>query len=148
MIYGKLERLDRCRGMSRALDTAIDFLRTQDFSALPMGKTVIDGDSVFVNRFDYETLETSITEAHLRYIDIHVVLEGEEKIGVADLSTLRETERREDEDFIGCEGEFESVCTMRPGDFLITFPEDAHCPKLQFRGPSAVKKIVVKVLDA
>lgn len=147
MIFGRLDRLDRYRGITPRLDKALDFLKTQDLAALPMGKTVVDGDEIFINRFDYETAQTSITEGHMAYTDIHVVLAGEEQIGVADVAVLQQTDRRDEEDFLGFSGPFTSMCTMRPGDFLISFPEDAHCPKLWVSGPCGVKKIVVKVLD-
>jgi len=147
MIYGRLDRLDRYKGLSARLDKALDFLKTQNLTALPAGKTVLDGEALFVNRFDYKTAQESVTEAHRAYTDIHIVLEGEERVGVADVALLRQTESREEEDFIGFEGAFGSVCTLRPGDFLIVFPEDAHCPKLCASGPAEVKKIVVKVLD-
>lgn len=111
-----------------------------------MGRTAIDGENVYVNRFDYETGPEAITEGHLRYIDIHVVLEGEEQIGVADVAALEEIERKADEDYIGFRGPFQSVCVMRPGDVLVTFPEDAHSPKRQNGSPCHVKKAVVKVL--
>lgn len=146
MIFCKLTRLGRCRGLSPHLDAAIRFLEEQDLRALPMGKTVIDGENVYVNRFDYETGPEAITEGHLRYIDVHVVLEGEEQIGVADVAALEEIERKADEDYIGFRGPFQSVCVMRPGDVLVTFPEDAHSPKRQNGSPCHVKKAVVKVL--
>lgn len=148
MIYGKLSHIGRYRGMSRDLDKAIDFLTTQDLSALPMGRTVVDGENVYVNRFDYETGPRGITEAHFDYIDIHVVIDGKEKIGVADVTDLTENDRNEAEDFMGFEGPFRSVCTMVPGDFLIVFPEDAHSPKLVDEAPCKVKKAVIKVKDA
>ena len=43
MIYGRLDRLDRYRGLSARLDKALDFLKTQNLTALPAGKTVLDG---------------------------------------------------------------------------------------------------------
>lgn len=146
MIFCKLDRLGRYCGLSPHLDAAIRFLEEQDLRALPMGRTAIDGENVYVNRFDYETGPEAITEGHLRYIDIHVVLEGEEQIGVADVAALEEIERKADEDYIGFRGPFQSVCVMRPGDVLVTFPEDAHSPKRQSGSPCHVKKAVVKVL--
>lgn len=146
MIFCKLDRLDRYRGLSPHMDTAIRFLKEQDLGALPMGKTVIDGENVFVNRFDYETGPEAITEGHLRYIDIHVVIGGEEQVGVADVADLCEIERAEAEDYIGFRGPFQSTCILRPGDVLVTFPEDAHSPKRQNGSPCHVKKAVVKVL--
>lgn len=70
-----------------------------------------------------------ITEGHLRYIDIHVVLDGEEVVAVSDTTMLTEIERKEDEDYIGFQGELQSLNILRPGDVLICFPEDAHSPK-------------------
>ncbi len=146
MIFCKLDRLGRYRGLSPHMDAAIRFLEKQDLSALPMGKTAIDGENVYVNRFDYETGPEAITEGHLRYIDVHVVVEGEEQVGVADVTALCEIERNEAEDYIGFDGPFQSACVLRPGDVLVTFPEDAHSPKRQNGSPCYVKKAVIKVL--
>ena len=146
MIYCKIDRLDRYLGLSGHLDTAIRFLQRGGAVELPMGRTEIDGDAVYVNRFAYDTVEEPITEGHLRYIDVHVVIRGEEEIGVADTAGLREVERKEEEDYIGFSGPFQSVCVMVPGDVLITFPEDAHSPKRQHGASCHVEKAVIKVL--
>lgn len=147
MIYCKLDRLGRYYGLGKNLDTAIRYLETQDLAALPLGKTVIDGDAVYVNRFDYETVPHNMVEAHLSDIDIHIVLEGEEQVGVADISALQVTERNEEGDLIDQEISFPCLCKLQPGNVLIVFPEDAHAPKLQCGQPSSVKKAVVKVRD-
>lgn len=147
MIFCKRKNLERYLGLSKNLDTALRFLMETDLGCLKMGKNVVDGDAVYVNRFDYDTVAEPITEGHLRYIDIHVVLEGEEVVAVSDTSTLTEIERKEDEDYIGFQGKFQSLNTLRPEDVLICFPEDAHSPK-RICGTSSchVKKAVVKVL--
>jgi len=146
MIYCKQKDLSRYLGLNPNLDTAIRFLSSLDEKSLVMGKNVIDGDAVYANRFDYETCPDPITEGHINYIDVHVVLEGEELIGVSDTSTLKEIERKEDEDYIGFSGPFQNTTLMRPGDVLIVFPEDAHSPK-RISGERAchIKKLVVKV---
>ena len=133
MIFCKLDQLGRYRGLSRHLDTAIRFLEEGGASRLAMGRNEVDGEA--------------ITEGHLRYIDVHVVLSGQEEIGVADVSTLREVERREEEDYILFSGPFQCVCVMKPGDVLITFPEDAHSPKRRNGPPCHVEKAVIKVLN-
>ena len=122
MIYCKIDRLDRYLGLSGHLDTAIRFLQRSGAAELPMGRTEIDGDAVYVNRFAYDTVEEPITEG------------------------LREVERKEEEDYIGFSGPFQSVCVMVPGDVLITFPEDAHSPKRQHGASCHVEKAVIKVL--
>ena len=146
MIFCKQDRLDRYLGLSKHLDTAIRFLQSGGAARLPMGRTEIDGDAVYVNHFEYDTVEEPITEGHLLYIDIHVVISGEEEIGAADVAGLREIERKEEEDYVGFSGPFQSVCVMGPGDVLITFPEDAHSPKRRHGGACHVDKAVIKVL--
>ena len=146
MIFCKLEQLGRYRGLSQHLDTAIHFLEEGGSSRLTMGRNEVDGEAVYVNRFAYDTAAEAITEGHIRYVDVHLVLSGQEQIGVADVSTLEEIERREEEDCILFSGPFQSLCVMKPGDVLITFPEDAHSPKRQNGAPCHVEKAVIKVL--
>lgn len=146
MIYTKLSNISRYKGILKNLDTAIDFLAKADLNTLALGKTTVDGERVFINRFNYETVPVNIIEGHMDYIDIHIVLSGKEEIGVADVTDLKEIDRKPEEDFIGFEGEFTSRCTLNQGDFALVFPEDAHSPKLCSGAPCAVKKAVVKVL--
>ena len=49
MICDTLEHLGRYRGLCKNLDTAIDYLLAHDLSALPDGRTDVDGDEVFIN---------------------------------------------------------------------------------------------------
>lgn len=147
MILCKKKDIHRYLGLYSHLDTAIHFIMEKDLNCLAPGKNVIDGDCVYVNRFDYDTVASPITESHVRYIDIHLVLDGEEVVGVSDISVLQEIERKEEEDYIGYSGELQSLNTLRPDDVLIVFPEDAHSPKRMSSSQSChVKKAVVKVL--
>lgn len=146
MIFCKLERLERYRGQSENLDKAIDFLAKTDLSALPMGRNEIDGDRVFANRFDYDTAEEALTEWHERYIDVHVVVDGQEQVGVLESAGLP-IEDAAAEDHTCHVEEFESMNHLRSGYVLITFPEDAHSPKRNWKVPCHIKKVVIKVLD-
>ena len=53
MIIGKLKNISRYKGISKNIDTAIDYILNNDLLALPKGKTIIDGDNVYVNRDTY-----------------------------------------------------------------------------------------------
>ena len=147
MIYTNLEQLERYLGISEALDTAIRYLKKADLTTLVKGRNEVDGDNVFINRFDYNTLPEgdAMWEGHAQYADIHVVLSGEEKIGVTDAARLTVTIRDEASDFIGYEGDVETWFTMRPGDILVVYPEDVHMVKVQLKGESHVEKAVFKV---
>ena len=147
MIYTKRSHLHRYLGMSPAMDTAIRYLQTADLSALTKGRNEIDGDQVFVNRFDYRTMprEQAIWEGHIRYADIHVLLSGCEQIGVTNVAMLTETVRKPEEDFVGFEGEVQSWFPMTTEDILIVFPEDIHMVKVQKGESTLVEKACFKV---
>ena len=147
MIYTKKKNLHRCLGLSPELDTAIRYLQTADLRSLEKGRNEIDGDKVFVNRFDYQTMpqEQAIWEGHIRYADIHVLLSGSEKIGVTNVELLTETVRKSEEDFVSFEGPVMSWFPMTTEDILIVFPEDIHMVKVQDGENAFVEKACFKV---
>ena len=46
MVTDSLQNLEQYRGLHKNMDTVIDFLKKCDLTALPDGKTVIDGERV------------------------------------------------------------------------------------------------------
>jgi YhcH/YjgK/YiaL family protein len=147
MIYAKKKDLDRYKGLSANLDTAIDFLLSADLNKLQMGRNEISGDQVFVNRFNYQTMteEKAIWEGHIQYADIHVVLSGQEKIGVSHVDSLTPTEKKPEEDFLGFEGKVTAWLPMTTEDILIVFPEDIHKVKVIEGQSTLVEKACFKV---
>lgn len=147
MIYSTFDNLHRYKGISQHLDTAIAFLTSQDLTQLHNGRNEVDGDNVFINVFEYDTIpeESGMWEAHVQYADIHVDITGFEKIGVTDMSMLKETCRKEAEDFIGCDGPVKAWVPLCPGTALVVFPEDAHMVKIQDGESTHVRKAVFKV---
>ena len=147
MIYTKRKNLERYLGLSESLDTAIRYLLSADLTKLTKGRNEIDGDQAFVNRFDYQTMtpEEAIWEGHLQYGDIHVLLSGQEMIGVTNVDMLTETVRKVEEDFVGFEGEVQSWFPMTTEDILIVFPEDVHMVKVINGESTLVEKACYKV---
>ena len=147
MIYTKRKHLNRYLGLSPELDTSIRFLQTADLRSLVKGRNEIDGDNVFVNRFDYQTMpqEQAIWEGHIQYADIHVLLSGNEKIGVTNVNLLTETVRKPEEDFVGFTGEVMSWFPMTTEDILIVYPEDIHMVKVMDGDSVTVEKACFKV---
>lgn len=147
MIYTKKENLTRYLGLSAEMDTAIRYLQSADLRSLVKGRNEIDGSNVFVNRFDYQTMpqEKAIWEGHIQYADIHVLLSGNEKIGVTNVNLLTETVRKPEEDFVGFSGEVMSWFPMTTEDILIVFPEDIHMVKVMDGESVLVEKACFKV---
>ena len=87
-------------------------------------------------------------ESHQNYIDIHYVINGKEKIGVAPLSSatvIKKYNSAKDLTFYKAKGKY---YVADPGLFFIFFPEDAHRPNLATEGSLAVKKLVIKIRKA
>ena len=124
MIYTDFDHVERYLGLSAPLDRAIRFLKEADFAALTPGRNEISGDEVFLNRMSYTTKpqEETAWEGHIQYADVHVLLSGEEQIGVSARSALLEQRRDEDSDFVGYTGPVESWMPMAPGKILIPLP--------------------------
>lgn len=115
------------------------------------GRHEVAGDALFINALEYETspVRESVFEAHRRYIDIMLVLEGEERIGCREAQTLScITKPYADADDVllaQMEKDFTSI-HMIPGSIAIFFPEDAHAPNMDWNGTGRVKKLIAKVL--
>jgi YhcH/YjgK/YiaL family protein len=147
MIAAEMTHLKRYRGICPALDIALDYLSAADLSQLTQGRNEVDGDQVFINRFDYTTIpeEEAVWEGHRDYADIHVLLSGREQIGVADADSLTLVREDRESDNVEYAGSVQTWVPMEPGRVLIVFPEDAHLVKVKLGDKSPVQKVVFKV---
>lgn len=146
MILDKLTRAGDYRGLHPRLDRALALLRPDFLESLGDEPVSLEGEALYVTRFCYETLprEETFFEAHRRYLDIHVMLCGQERVELAAPENLRLFEQQGD--FWGLRGEAEQSLLLRPGDFLVAFPGDAHRIKIAAPAPATVSKAVFKVL--
>lgn len=146
MIFDKLTNLNRYKGLSPNIDTAIDFLQKTDLASLPLGTTKIDGDKVFINHFKYETsLDKGFFESHKVYLDLQLVFSGCEEIHVTDISALAVTKELPDEDAILYDGEATNRVRLDAEDFVILYPNEGHKPKVACGTSTPVEKFVVKI---
>lgn len=84
-------------------------------------------------------------EAHKLYADVHFVAYGVERIGYADVSTLKELSYDEAKDAAALEGSGDFV-TLRAGYFMITLADDAHMPCVcDEAGPVSLGKMIAKI---
>ena len=114
------------------------------------GRIVLDEDKLFVNLQSYTTKpeQSSCFEAHKKYIDIQLVLEGEEIIGYesADKLTLtKEYDESGDCMLYALNAEYDKIKLCR-GDFVILFATEPHAPAIAVDAPVAVRTAIVKVL--
>ena len=152
MIYAKNADALAYRGIHPNLDLALEHITPEFLAALRDNQRVeLNGDLVYCTRFTYETIpqEESFFEAHRRYLDIHIMVEGEERVDMNRPEDLKLTDAQEGNDFYAYQGESWHSTVLKPGEFLVVFPGDAHRIKVQVDGPKTVSKAVFKVcIDA
>ena len=146
MIFDTLKNVDNYKGLGRVYD-ALKFLSETDFSKIELGRYELDGDNIFYMVQSYDTdPDKTISEAHKKYIDIQYMVEGEEIIGVADISEDKElTEAKEENDvwFYDCKTE---PLVLSTGKYMVLYPNDLHCPGVATKGKALTcRKVVVKV---
>ena len=130
---------------------AFEAIREAMASDLEPGRYDIDGDECYYMVQKYQTKPASEAkfESHREYIDIQVILKGEEIIRMESLDKLtRATEYTPDCELFEMNDEYDSV-RLATSDLMIIYPGEAHAPCLQADGADGdVTKIVVKIRNA
>lgn len=147
MIHAKLANASRYAKLNVYLDDLFKFVTENDLSKFATQRIVLDGDDLFINMAEptLKKAEEQKLEVHREYIDVHIPLTGPEIIGLTHISDLQcESDEpfNEEEDFALYSERAQNYITVRPGEFLIVFPEDAHAPII---GEGTIKKAIAKV---
>lgn len=106
-------------------------------------------DDIFAIEQVYETKEATscIFEAHRKYIDVHYILDGTEKIAVANTESLfidKEYDLQNDYALYKHPVQSSSLI-LESGDIAIFFPNDAHMTSIETTKKTTVIKSVVKI---
>ena len=145
MICDTLDQLHLYKGFHKNLDTAIAFLAAHPLDTLPLGRTEVDGDEVFINVMDADLKPHtgSHAEYHRLYADLQIDLTGGEGWGYTNLPGAEIGEFTGDCGF----QDSASVVTgaLGEGRFVLFFPEELHKPGLVQHGCVSVRKAVVKI---
>lgn len=87
-------------------------------------------------------------ESHQRYIDVQIVIEGEETMEVTDIGRVSVTQPWDSERDLTIHGDTSSASLLRmwPLEAAVFHPADVHMPGLcGTAGPALVRKTVLKV---
>jgi len=91
--------------------------------------------------------EQGVYETHRKYVDVQVIVAGEEFMEVTNPGSLiiRDAYNPERDATFYLDVTHGSRLHLRAGDAAIYFPDDAHMGALQVAGPQLVRKAVLKV---
>jgi uncharacterized protein, YhcH/YjgK/YiaL family len=130
-------------GLPNLKNALICLLEHKDDSA-PARIDFADG-YLLLQEGDTKGVEDGDYEAHRRYLDVQVLLEGEETVVWNDISTLVESvpyDQEKDKVMYSGEG---SHITIRPGTCYVCWPEDGHKACRHMGQPTHYRKAVIKL---
>ncbi len=148
MIFDHIDNRAQYRHMPWLFETLEAMLQiTQE--SFTTGKIVLEGEQRFLNCNSYQSKPESEAyfEAHRTYIDIHMLVAGEERIGHNAMTELEETQPfSQEDDYALYRGAIKSQFALKPGWFLVLMPGEAHMVGLNPDDHTvSVKKIVAKI---
>lgn len=142
MIYDRIENID----LYNLDSAAVEFIKnlTPDIEC----KKHIINDKIYANVEEYTTKESGFFEAHRNYLDIQILLSGEEIIEYTPLEGLEVKDEydsaRDIAFYFDCENHVTPL-KLSKNIFTVLYPTDAHKPQLIFKSRQKVKKVVVKI---
>ncbi len=152
MIIDSLEAFDRYIGLNPLFPVVAEYLRHTDLTTLPVGKTVIQSDDIFINvqEAPVKAKEEARFETHRRMIDIQIPFTAPEQHGWTPAAQLPQAAYDEQTDMTlhdpkapATPADIASTYfTLRPGQFAIYFPTDGHAPAITTTG---LRKAIIKV---
>ena len=146
MIVSNLQNSQRVEGLHPLFKTLFDYVKSHDLLHADLGRIEIKGDELFINNVNPECVvaEKQVLELHRDYIDVHILLEGAERIGWKAIEDLTD-EVKPYEKEVDCALYSDTPTTfvdLLPGQFMIVYPEDPHAPVI---GEGKIRKLIAKV---
>lgn len=134
----------------RALERAFEFLETASVESKATGRYAIDGDRLYATVVEDKTraVETAQFEVHRKYIDVHYLVRGRELIGSANPAGLRVAKPYSPEVEAALyerPAKYKRLM-LKPGEFTVFFPGQAHMPGCYVDKSEDIRKVVVKIL--
>ncbi len=146
MIIADLSACHRYFGLHPRMKEMLEYILQHDFSQQEAGRITLDGDDLFINLDEVELKrkEAQRLEFHKNYIDIQVPLLQDETMGWTALSDLDEPDiaYNPERDCGFYTQDAKEYFRVKPGQFTIFFPEDAHAPII---GEGKQRKLVGKI---
>lgn len=146
MILDILENAHHYQTLNTGFAKAIEFLSRPDLKELPVDTYEIDGKRIYamISKDSGRKKEDALLEAHEKYVDIQVVLDGTDTMGWKPKSACQHptSDYDSEKDVILFKDEPDAWLATGSGAFAIFFPEDAHMPLIS---SGQLHKVVIKI---
>ncbi len=147
MIIDNIDNADKYFILNNDFKIVFDYINSHNLKSMECGKHEIRGNELFFNLQEYETKSSQKLEAHKKYIDIQIVISGEEYMGYTNINNTKTIEEYNiEKDVMFLSGNTDKL-KADSKTFLIFYPEDAHMPALTSNDRNKkVKKAIFKIL--
>jgi biofilm protein TabA len=149
MIIDRLENLEHYQSVIPFFKEISDFLSQNTLHELETGRIDLVQDNVYllIQELNTENEVDRLWESHENFLDIQIVLSGEERFGYANVDELdMEIPYDDKKDITRYKKEGEGLWfDLKPSMFCIFYPGEGHKPCCSAKESVRVKKAVFKV---
>lgn len=146
MIIDTIENLGKYVALNPSFADVIEFLKNNDLRTMEEGKYPIKDKNLFlsVQVAKQRTKESAFIETHIEMVDIQIPISCAETYGYSPLCDLPEFEYDAELDMTKYgDTKPQTYVTIKPGQFVIFFPQDGHAPCII--DEPEIKKVIFKV---
>jgi YhcH/YjgK/YiaL family protein len=147
MIIDKIENSYLYATINPLLAEGLKFLSENDFNQISTGKFYLNRHLLIaqINNYPTRPPDQCKLESHRKYIDIHYMVRGEEKIGFTLFNDQKQLSEYDIENDVIYYNGNATIFTLHERHFAIFFPDDLHQPCIMVNEVLPVRKVVVKV---
>lgn len=148
MIVDRIDRIENYNGLAECFREAVAFALSlsdkptgrYDYDKLPAGTVY-----ALVQEGETQPKEDGQVEAHQRYIDVQLMLDGGETVYYTDIDGLKETVPYSEEKDIAFYEAGGQPARIEKGMFYVALPHDGHMPCRELDGAGKYRKVVLKI---
>lgn len=149
MIIDHISQLSIYKNIVKGTEAIEAFLNENDLKILPKGRYELGETGIFILIQEYETKDHDVArwESHEKYIDIQLIIAGNEIMGGMPTNMLAiESEYNAEKDIAFYkDADAGKYVVFTEGEFAVFLPTDAHKPGCRNGEKADVKKAVIKI---
>lgn len=144
MIIDHMDHLMKYEALLPNVRNGIEALKNS--AGLEAGRYEFEGGYFMVQKGVTKPLAEGTFEAHRKYIDVQIIIEGSEEVAWEDLRKLETViPYQPEKDAERLKGSHEHVMKMTEGMFYAAFPQDGHQPVAHTEEIQHFTKVVMKL---
>ncbi|MGR5133219.1 YhcH/YjgK/YiaL family protein [Vibrio alfacsensis] len=151
MFKGNLSELNNYQHLPTKLLNVIEQVKQRIYDSVENGRYPIEGDEVFFFVVDDNTqaLNDRRSECHRKYVDVQILLTGEERYGYSQHPFQSLAEDLLDSKDIAFSEDIidEQFADLNEHDFIIFKVAQPHRPLVAINQPMPVRKAIIKVAN-